>query len=454
MPKTNATHTDNPHEELSRRENLAAAPSPPLSNFIRSYFTPAGKEAAWNLGGLIAGTVVSQVCGFVVILLLTRALDSRQFGIYAVAINLYAYMVLFANFGMEPIVVRELHRRPGRCDQITTAYLSISLAAGLFVAAITLMGSFVAETAADEAFVLVCLALAIITTCGRMTPFFDALHRQSLTGLMSAIVDLFWLGTIIWLDVMGTLGLYAVGVVLLARLAVSNLFPLAVYHFRHQRVRIRFDTSEVLTILGSARHLLVMQLAATIPLSAGVFLVRFFHGEAAAGVMGLAMFAAQAFLHLVAMAIRIVYPYITGPYGVELQFRRKLWAFVSCYILLLCAVTVIGLAVVVRWVLGPAYSAVLPLGICLIIGSVPLGFAWLMIQLLVAQSRGRAVSTAQVVAATVFLVVAVPGTWHASYTGVAVAFCSSSIAMLVISWALCFSRLNQGTTLDTIPRDP
>jgi len=104
------------------------------TGFLRSYLTPAGRLAAWNLGWLMAGTGVSQVCGFVVVLLLTRAFGPEKFGLYAFAMTLHGYMAIISAAGLGPVVIRELTRRPDDIDTIATSYPAISIGARMLMA--------------------------------------------------------------------------------------------------------------------------------------------------------------------------------------------------------------------------------------------------------------------------------------------------------------------------------
>jgi len=105
-----------------------------LVSFGKSFFTPAGRQAAANFAWMLAGRIISQTCLVGVILLLTRALGREQFGIFATALALQGYIVLLATAGMPAVVVREAVRRPGEVAQIASTFLAVAWTVGLFAA--------------------------------------------------------------------------------------------------------------------------------------------------------------------------------------------------------------------------------------------------------------------------------------------------------------------------------
>jgi len=76
-----------------------------LVSFGKSFFTPAGRQAAANFAWMLAGRIISQACLVGVILLLTQALGPELFGIFATALALQGYIVLLATAGMPAVCI-------------------------------------------------------------------------------------------------------------------------------------------------------------------------------------------------------------------------------------------------------------------------------------------------------------------------------------------------------------
>ena len=126
-----------------------------LVSFGKSFFTPAGRQAAANFAWMLAGRIISQTCLVGVILLLTRALGREQFGIFATALALQGYIVLLATAGMPAVVVREAVRRPGEVAQIASTFLAVAWTVGLFAALVLCVVALFMNISAEEKLLLV-----------------------------------------------------------------------------------------------------------------------------------------------------------------------------------------------------------------------------------------------------------------------------------------------------------
>src|SRR5262249_9693085 len=127
--------------------------------------------------------------------------------------------------------------------------------------------------------------------------------------------------------------------------------------FRRERFRRMVRSS--LPLAGST-------VIAWLPANAGVFFVRWFHGETEAGVFGIASPAAGAYLLSRYLAIRLPQPHIAGPYGLDRLFLRKLMLFAGLFLTLLYLGGFGGGAAVVLFLLAPLYrAALLPMAVLL-----------------------------------------------------------------------------------------
>jgi len=417
--------------------SLGTSPAAPsVTGFLRSYLTPAGKQALWNLAWLVAGTVVSQACGLIGVLLLTHALGPDQFGIYTFSMTLYGYLALVAAAGMGPVVIREVTRRPHDLRAITAVYIAVSFVASVLIAAATWLAVFWASPSPDERFLLGCIVLANLANCVQLLPFLDAHHRQSLLAMVTVVVDIVWLSAMLIGFAAGALTLRLAGGLVAVRIAASAAGSLAVYRLAIGPIGWRVRWREVTGLLASSWSLLITQLTATVPLTSGVLLVRWFHGDAAAGIMGLATLVLQTFLQLTIVAIRIVYPHITGPYGRERAFRRKLWAFFLGYTAGLFSIMILGVWILVTTLLPIGYAQAFPTSVILLFGGSLLSLAWLKARFLVANKREPILALVQFVGSTTFLVIA--GSWTEPWSSwaIAIAFGSSAVLMLLTVFSI------------------
>jgi O-antigen/teichoic acid export membrane protein len=429
-----------------------APASPSVSAFLRSYLTPAGKQAIWNLGWLVAGTVVSQACGLIGVLLLTRALGPEQFGIYTFSMTLYGYLALAAAAGMGPVVIREVTRRPHDLRAITAAYIAVSLSASVLITAVTWLGVYMAAPSPDERFLLACIVLANLANCVQLLPFLDAHHRQSLLAMVTSVVDIGWLSAMLACFATGSLTLRLASVLIAVRIIALAAGSLAVYRLVIAPIDVRVRWREVSGLLASSWSLLITQLAATIPLTSGVLLVRWFHGEAAAGIMGLATLVLQTFLQLTVVAIRIVYPHITGPHGNEPTFRRKLWIFFLGYQFVLFAAIVLAVWGMVTWLLPTHYARVLQISLLILCGGIVQGTVWLYFQFMIAGGRELTVVLTQLISSALFLACALPAAYCWSVPGAAASFSLSAFFMLIILIASRQMKDPIGTILPMLTR--
>src|SRR4029077_6832507 len=108
-----------------------------------------------------------------------------------------------------------------------------------------------------------------------------------------------------------------------------------------------------------------------LPLSFGVFFLRFFRGPEATGVYGLACQVGALTFAFAWLGIRIIQPHIGGEYGLHVGFIRKLMLFVVLFLISLGSAAFLGGAVVIRYAFDPAYrEAIAPMGVLIAAGAV------------------------------------------------------------------------------------
>lgn len=338
-------------------------------DFLRSYWTPAGKQALGNLIGLVTCTGISQACGFGVLLLLTHGLPQGSFGAVIFALNLQSYLVAVGTFGLTTIVVRDLAQHPDRRAETITAYLTIVTVASVLVGVLTAVAAAVVPISADERVMLWCVAAGNVAACLNLNPLFDAAHKQALAAALSVPADVLALGAVAGLYLTHSLTVPLVGFILLGKWVLVAAVQAAVYFQGERPPKPKWSRSRVASQLRSGWPLFASGMLYMIPLQGGVIISRVGEGERGAALYGLASQLALVVLSIGWLYARIVNPHINGPHGLNRAFLVKL---VPSSLLVILGLVVAACAtawVLTRWLLPDRYSDALEPSVFLAIGT-------------------------------------------------------------------------------------
>lgn len=313
-----------------------------LRVFLRSYWTPAGKQALRNLIGLVVCTGFSQVCAVGILLMLTHGLSQTKFGAVIFAVNVQVYLVTVGTFGLATIVVRDLTQDPNRADHTRTAFLIIVVVASASTGLVVALLAAVLPLSGDERLMLWCVAVGNVAACLNLNPLFDAAHRQALAAALMLPGDLLAVSLIGWLYWTDELTVAGVGVVFLARWVLTAALHLVVYNQAIQRFRRACDRHRIGALLRSGRPMMLGTVVFLIPMGGSVVLVRLLSGEELTAIYGLAFQIVAIELLVVILLLRVLQPYISGPYGLTTRFLRQLAVVVGTLVGLLVAATLVG----------------------------------------------------------------------------------------------------------------
>jgi O-antigen/teichoic acid export membrane protein len=371
---------------------------------FRPYLTAAGKQAAWNLTALVAMTGLTQAAALGTVLVITAELGPARFGAFMFALSLQPYLYLLGTLGTALVLFRDATREPHRLDQITTAYQAVGLAGSLVVGALTAGAAWFAPISPAEQGLIYLIAAGNVATCLALAPLFDVQHRQPLVAVVALVAEVGMLTALLMLAQVGNLGLVSLGAVLAVKWWFMTAAHYVLYQFAIRPLRLAFSITRVGRMLRSSLPMAGSTLIATLPASAGVFFVRLLHGEAEAGVFGIATQVAGACLLFSYLAIRILQPHIAGRYGLEPTFLRKLILFTASFLILLYLAGFAAGAGIILVLLGPEYhAALLPL-VVLLGAALLLSVGTLASSYLVVLHRERTVLWANGVAALVYVV--------------------------------------------------
>ncbi|MFG0296591.1 MAG: oligosaccharide flippase family protein [Maioricimonas sp. JB045] len=398
---------------------------------VAPYLTPSGRQAAWNLGWMMAGTVVGQACGMIATLVFANSLGRERWGVVATGLSVQGYMLIVSGVGARPVLVREIALRPDHCAEAATAYLVTTAAASLSVSILAALGVLLIPMGSGERSLLLILAIGNVLASLTFTPLFDAFHRQARVGVITAGVEISFLAMLSWLVRSGDMTVQAAGIYFACKWGVQSVLLAIDFCRSVQSFSPALDSDLLSRFWRAVVPVTVSSLAGTVPITGGVLLVRAMLGAESAGVMGLATLVLQAFLMFGAVANRIMQPHINGRFGLSRSFIRKLSMFYCGYFLMLLVLALVGTAIVVHWLLSEDYSGVGLLVALLMPGALALSASRIVAMYLLALHREVETQTVFVSVAVIHVVVAAGLIRVASVQGAAWAFVLSSVLGLV-----------------------
>jgi O-antigen/teichoic acid export membrane protein len=356
-------------------------------DFLRSYWTPAGKQALANLTGLVVGTGVGHAAAFGSLLVVTSALGAEGFGRLSVAISIQTYVWTLAGLGMGGILLREVGRRPTDADRLRSTFLLLQLAAALVVAVGQALVVAGLPLAPDERTLYQVLAFGLPSLCLAMATTFDAAHRQALSGFVTGGCEAAALGVVLLLTRWGRIDLPTLGAVYTGKWLLMSGGQWVLYRLTVGRIGRVFDPPSARTFFQSGWPLVLTALLGLLPLTAGVFVVRWQAGDAEAGRYGLAAQFANAVLMVGTLGNRILLPHVNGEYGWHRTFVKKLILFGGLFWGGLAVAGAVAGSAVILCFLPPEYAPAVP-ALVLLCGAVACQLAGQVAQAYVARTPG------------------------------------------------------------------
>jgi O-antigen/teichoic acid export membrane protein len=421
---------------------------------LRSYNTDAGRQAARNLVGTVTCTILGQFCTLGTLLVLTHTLGKENYGIFSYAHFGQQYLLLFTTGALAQVVVREGMRNFEQMDEIGTAYLLVTGTLSGLVCLFAIVVAWLLPIDAAERYVLVLLALGNIPACMNVRCWYEIHHRQTRDSIITLIAEVATLGALLLLRWMEGLTVVAAAAVYVVKWAITSVALLAVYHVTVRRVRFDLSMAHVWEMLRTAWPLMLASLVAMVPFNTGSVILRVSQGEGAAGLFGVAMQVALAYLTFSQVANRIVRPHILGPYGVRPSFIRKLILFKTGFLGTLMAVALAGSFVVIRYFLPASFRGALVPTALLLVGALLTASGRTAGNYMVLLQSERAFLIANLCAAAVYLAGSVALVPALSYTGSASMTVIASLVatgIIVASVRVRLKDVNAKTLTDTWP---
>lgn len=374
-----------------------------LARLVRGFNTRAGRNAARNLVGIAVCTALSQAAMLGMIVLAANHLEPAVFGSFLFVLTVQNYLSLIGSAGAQPAVVRDAAAHPERMDEITSAFFAVTGMSGLLIGICALVGAFVAPLSPDERAVILLFAVANVAGSMNLSPLFDSQRQQMKGSVGTTIADMLAIASAGFLALSGWLSLQAIGIILACKWIAGTLIQALLYHFTVRSIRLRFSVSDAWRMARSSYPILASYFLCILPLSFGVFFLRFFRGPEATGIFGLACQIGSLTFAFAWLGIRIIQPHIGGEFGLHATFIRKLILFLALFLIGLGSAAFLGGTVVIWIAFDAAFrDAIAPMGV-LITASVILSAGVAASLYLLRLHQERVVLIIYVSSATVYL---------------------------------------------------
>lgn len=388
-----------------------------MATGARSYRSGFVRDFVALLGSIGAGEILVAIAG----LLLVRNLTTEDYARYVLAVTVVGLAGVFVHFGMNPILTREVSRRPQRASALLThaVLFRLACAGGVYLLAYATVRLWPA--AGDTGLFLIAgLALFPAAFSETASALFNGLDRIPASAAIMFLTRLLEAGLILGaLFAFRQPGPILAGSVV-ARLAGALLSLWAIHRLIQPSNKLSLQIWRNLGVM--ALPLMLMSLASSVFQSLDIYVISFFLGQTAVGLYGAAMRV---------LGLLLLIP--TGWSVVALpRFSRAISDPQATFALLSQAFLTIGLGSVVLaglgvgiarpltiWVLGDRYIAAVPV-LQVLMGIFALaGLSAPLTTLLTAHDRQGAMAMVVAVGGVLALVVNVLIAGRLGITGVA-----------------------------------
>jgi len=347
---------------------------PPLIATIRRWLEPyqtdAGRAAGRTLVLLSLLVAVTQFVSVTRVFLLTRGLGSDLFGVFAVGLALRGYLSAVGVFGVNRVMIRDGARNPALLDVVATSYFVITSAASLTLFALVVVATAWAPLKHSERLMIWLLAAGNVADCVNLRSLFDIHHRQARSAAITACCEVAGLALIIAAYLTERLSLPLVGGIYAGQWTAACIGQYLVYHRTVKRWRWSFSAEHIRQSLNSSWPLVLSGVIAVLPMTSGVFFVRWWHDNTDAAILGLAQQISGAYAMCAMSATTILQPHIAGQYGMTGGFFKKLVGFFIAFHAALFALAALGTTVLIVMFLEPVYYAAIVPTLILLVGRV------------------------------------------------------------------------------------
>lgn len=148
----------------------------------------AARRAARNAGAIAAASLISKGALFLWQLALARTLGESLYGVYGAVGSFIAVGTSLINFGMGPIVIRDVARRPDQASKYLTATLVMQSALALLAYALVNSAAAVGGFPADvRAFLALAAISLLVDALGNMTNDILLAQERMVAAALAAV---------------------------------------------------------------------------------------------------------------------------------------------------------------------------------------------------------------------------------------------------------------------------
>jgi len=386
---------------------------------VQPYWTDAGRDAASHLAWLVIYSLSAQACSLIGVLIMARGLNVESFGGLMYALTVQSYLLLIGSAGVKTVVLRESKVHEDLHDTVLTSHLLITLTASATAFFLTtIFVTFVAGGVGDR-FVISLLALGNVAVCVNIRPFFDSHHRQPLSAIIICLTEVGGLIVILLLFSFNRLNLPMLSIVFVGKWTLGTIAHYLAYNYTIRPIRLSYSSRNIRRIASSSWPLLLAGILTTIPMSTGIFFVRYWHGVADSAMIGFAQQIAGGYVMLALLGNRIVEPHIAGTFGLHASFARKLAVFAVCYLALILLGSMTLAYAVLTWLLPSLYGQAVVPTCLMLVGAMSVGAGMILRMYLIVLAREIWVFGAYGLGATVAVIGSACAAPRFSSTGVA-----------------------------------
>jgi O-antigen/teichoic acid export membrane protein len=349
---------------------------------------------AKNLMLLSLPLCLTHSCLCVEVVILARWLGPEKYGLLSCALTVQSYLCLFSGTGLRPITVREAVQNPERLDSVITSYLVLTVAISGVLGLLGLCLVALVPLDRDERLLLGLVTMGNIASATTVVPLFDVHHQQLRSGVISLLVEIGAIVLLLGLYQSGRLYVGTAAAVFAIKWTMGMGAHFWVYHRGIRPIRLAFYAAHTRAMFRSSWPLMFSALVATVPLQAGVLVVRWLCDDASAGLLGLAQQAASAYLVFAVLGIRVLQPHLAAPRGLLGEFRRGLTLLYVLFCTLLWLGSMGAGALLLCQVLDQRYDTALNLVLLLLTAAFVNSVGGLAATLLILRRKECAVLTA------------------------------------------------------------
>ncbi len=342
------------------------------------------------------------------------------------------YFIIVGTGGLTSVIVREATKQPDEIDSIASCYLLITVGLSGIVCLFSVVGTYLAPISSAERFVLIAIAVSSAASSMSFRPLFDARHQQAMSAAILFFSHLTSITILVIAYQTERLDLRTAGVIISCTAILSFFVHLAIYYFFFHRVRWSFSRGRLVDLLKSSAWLLLVRLVGTLPLTGGIIWVRIMHGDEDAAILGIVDRVLKAYLTFSLIAVRIVQPHMSGPYGMHRSFVQKAVIFSASFHVVLMVAIGVAAATAILLFLDPVYHAAVGVMVVALLAGCFAGMGTMGTSFLVTRRKESVVFSVNVIRTTIFVALATPLVWQLSYLGAPLASLVSTSAAFVV----------------------